>query len=164
MAITGLASWLGLTIAPMSILSRNDFSDAKLLISAILLGLLLIAVSWVSDAKDLKKHFSFSYLFLGGNLAAVAAVTGLFIHDSKILYFLLGIALSSFFIIRSRQAQSLVFLLMGVVYGYIFLTYALFTFLPDVVTGFLAVYYFLFSSIGVVFFLLNFKKFLRIKK
>jgi len=164
MAITGLASWLGLTIAPLSILAENDFTDLKLIATAIFLGLLLIAISWISEEKDIKKHFGFSYLFLGGNLAALANLTALFNQDTKIAYFILGVALSAFFIVRSRKAQSLVFLLMGLVYGYIILTYAIFKLLPDTALGFLGIYYFLFSSIGVIFFLLNFKKFLRIKK
>jgi len=164
MAITGLASWLGLTIAPLSIISKNDFTDIKLLITSIILGLGLIGFGWVSEQKDLKKHFAFSYLFLGGNLAAIAVITGLFINEFKVLYFVPGAALSAFFIMRSRSSQSLVFLLMGVVYGYIILTYCLVKILPDEILGFLSVYYFLFSSVGVLLFLLNFKKFLRIKK
>ena len=164
MAITGLASWLGLTIAPLSIISKNDFTDIKFLITSIILGLGLIGFGWISEQKDLKKHFAFSYLFLGGNLAAIAVITGLFIHEFKVLYFVPGATLSAFFIMRSRSSQSLVFLLMGVVYGYIVLTYCLIKILPDKALGFLSVYYFLFSSVGVLLFLLNFKKFLRIKK
>lgn len=164
MAITGLASWLGLTIAPLSIISKNDFTDINLLVTSVILGIALIGFGWISEQKDLKKHFSFSFLFLGGNLAAIGAITGLFIHELKVLYFVPGAALSAFFIIRSRSNQSLVFLLMGVVYGYIILTYCLIEILPDETLGFLSIYYFLFSSVGVLLFLLNFKKFLRIKK
>ena len=164
MAITGLASWLGLTIAPLSVLSKNDFTDLKLIITAIILGVCLMAISWVSETRNLKKHFGFTYLFLGGNLAALANLTGLFDQDVNIVFFVLGALMPAFFIVQSRQSQSLVFLLMGVIYGYIVLTYALLRLLPDSALGFLGIYYFLFSSIGVIFFLLNFKKFLGIKK
>ena len=164
MAITGLASWLGLTIAPLSVLSKNDFTDLKLIITAIILGICLMAISWVSETRNLKKHFGFTYLFLGGNLAALANLTGLFDQDINIVFFVLGALMPAFFIVQSRQSQSLVFLLMGVIYGYIVLTYALLRVLPDSALGFLGIYYFLFSSIGVIFFLLNFKKFLGIKK
>lgn len=51
MAITGLASWLGLTIAPLSIVTKNNFTDSKLIITAIVLGVSLIAASWLSDKK-----------------------------------------------------------------------------------------------------------------
>jgi len=164
MAITGLASWLGLTIAPLSVLSKNDFTDLKLIITAIILGVCLMAISWISESRNLKRHFAFTYLFLGGNLAALANLTGLFDQDMNIVFFILGALMPAFFIIQSRRSQSLVFLLMGVIYGYIVLTYALLKILPDSALGFLGIYYFLFSSIGVIFFLLNFKKFLGIKK
>lgn len=164
MAITGLASWLGLTIAPLSILSQNNFTEPKLIITAIILGVMLLIMSWVSESKSLKKHFAFSYLFLGGNLAALATLTGLFTGESiKFLYFLIVAALAAYFIIQSRKEQSLVILLMGVVYGYAVLTYGIFKASSESVLAFLGMYYFLFSSVGVVLFLLNFKKFLGIK-
>lgn len=163
MAVTGLASWLGLTIAPLSIVSKNDFTDPKLIITAIILGIVLIAISWLSDKNNLKQHFAFSYMFLGGNLAAIAGLTGLFNHDFKVLYFIAGIALSAFFIFYSRQKASLVFILMGVVYGYINTTYSVFKLYPEKISG-LIVLYFLFSSVGVLLFLFNFKKILRIKQ
>jgi hypothetical protein len=164
MAITGLASWLGLTIAPLSLLSKNDFTDPALLISAIVLGLCLIIFSKVSEIYNLKGHFAFSYLILGGNLAAVAATTGLFLHDFKIVYFIISAALSIYFIIQARNSHSAVFLLVGVIYGYIVFTYALFKISPDSFIEVFVLWYFLFSSIGVLFFLLNFKKILGITR
>lgn len=163
MAITGLASWLGLTIAPLSVLSDNDFSDGKLIIPAIALGSALTAVGWISEEQNVKKHFAFTYMLMGGNLAAIAAQIGLFTHAPKILYFAIGLGLCYFFIRRARHAQSLLFLLMGTVYGYSIITYTIFENLgADAAFG-LGIFYFFFSSMGVIYFLLNFKKFLGIK-
>lgn len=163
MAITGLASWLGLTIAPLSVLSENDFSDGTLIIPAIGLGCLLTAVGWISESQNIKKHFAFTYMVMGGNLACIAAQIGLFSHSPKILYFFIGLGLCYFFIRRARHAQSLLFLLMGTVYGYSIITYTIFDNLgADAAFG-LGIFYFFFSSIGVIYFLLNFKKFLGIK-
>lgn len=163
MAITGLASWLGLTIAPLSVLSDNDFSDGKLIIPAIALGSILTAVGWISEEQNIKKHFAFTYTLMGGNLAAIATQIGLFTHAPKILYFAIGIGLCYFFIRRARHAQSLLFLLMGTVYGYCIITYTIFENLgADAAFG-LGIFYFFFSSLGVIYFLLNFKKFLGIK-
>lgn len=164
MAITGLASWLGLTIAPLSVLSGNDFSDGKLIMPAIALGCVLTAVGWISEEQNIKKHFAFTYMLMGGNLAAIAAQIGLFTENAKLLYFFIGIGLCFFFVRRARQAQSLLFLLMGTVYGYCIVTYSIFTSLGiDAAVG-LGIFYFLFSSVGVIYFLLNFKKFLGIKR
>jgi hypothetical protein len=164
MAITGLASWLGLTIAPMSVLSGNDFSDVKLIITAITLGLALMVIGWITLKQNLKGHFSFTYLFLGGLIAMIASMKGLFDQEVKILYFAVSAGLCIFFIFYSRFKQELVFLLMGVIFGYIVITYALFKILPDNLIAFISVYYFLFTSVGVIFFLLNVKKILGLKK
>lgn len=164
MAITGLASWLGLTIAPLSLLSGNDFTDIKLVVTALVLGFILITIGWLTNERDIKKHFSFTYVFLGGNLAAIAAMIGMFDQEINILYFVTAAGLSAFFIFYARQKQQLIFLLMGTVYGYIVFTYMLFKILPDDLLAGLSVHYFLVTSIGVIFFLLNVKKILRIKK
>jgi hypothetical protein len=164
MAITGLASWLGLTIAPMSVISGNDFSDIRLIITAITLGIALMVVGWITLKQNLKEHFSFTYLFLGGLIAIIASMKGLFDQDGKILYFVVSSALCVFFIFYSRLKQELAFLLMGVIFGYIVITYGLFKILPVTLLAFISIYYFLFSSVGVIFFLLNVKKILGLKK
>ncbi|MCE6987664.1 DUF2157 domain-containing protein [Dyadobacter sp. CY323] len=162
MAITGLASWLGLTIAPMSIF-ENDFTEGRLLVTAVILGSMLVGFGWVSEVKKVKKHFAFTYMFLGGNLSCIASLIGLFSQDLKIVYFVIGLGLTCFFVLRARHQQSLIFLLMGVIYGYIIITYSLFTLLGDEAAFLLSSVYFMASSVGVIIFLLKFKKFLGIK-
>jgi hypothetical protein len=164
LALTGLASWLGLTIAPFELLTKNDFTDQSLLVSAIILGSCLVIFSKVSETRDIKRHFAFTYLFLGGNLAAAATTTGLLSHDFKLVYFIIGVLLAACFIVQARNNQSAIFLLMGVIYGYILFTYALFKIAPDSLVEVFVIYYFLFSSVGVLLFLLNFKKILGTKK
>lgn len=165
MALTGLASWLGLTVAPLSVLSENDFTQDRLLGTAVILGTILCIVGWASERQNVKKHFSFTYIFLGGNLAVLAAMTGIFSDTAEIIYIVAGLALSAFFVQRARFAQSLIFLLMGVVYAYIIVTYLIFSNIESDDASFtFGTFYFLFTSVGVVYFLLHFKKFLGIKK
>jgi hypothetical protein len=164
LAITGLASWLGLTISPLAVLEKNDFTAPGITTTGIVLGAALIIISWLSETRALKKHFAFTYLLFGGNLAILASMIGLFTGSPKIVYFLLSILFCTYLIEYARKTQSMIFLLMGVVYGYITLTYAAFKALPDTLTGFLSIYYFLFTSIGVILFLLNVKKILGLKK
>ncbi|MCF0055766.1 DUF2157 domain-containing protein [Dyadobacter sp. CY356] len=164
MAITGLASWLGLTISPLSVLEKNDFSAPGIIVTGIVLGILLIVIGWLSDTRSIKGHFGFTYFLFGGNLAAVSGLAGLFKNEPKIIYFLVTAALCLFLIRTARKNQSLIFLLMGVIYGYIALTYGAFVFLPDSVLAALSIFYFLFTSLGVLFFLLNIKKILGLKK
>ena len=164
MAITGLASWAGLTIAPLSILEKNDFSDVKIVHMAIILGIILIAVGFITARKNWKRHFEFTYHFLGGNLAVIAAMIGLFSIDVKVFYFVIGAVLSSYFVYYARKNHALLFLLMGVIYGYIILTYMLFLIMPDFFDYGLGFFYFIASSGGVIIFLLNLKKILGLKK
>ncbi|GLU52439.1 DUF2157 domain-containing protein [Dyadobacter frigoris] len=164
MGITGLASWLGLTISPLSVLEKNDFTAPGIIITGIVLGIALVVISWLSEKNDIKSHFGFTYMLLGGNLAAISGLAGLFNNDPKIIYFLITAALCTFLIQNARKTQSLIFLLMGVIYGYIAVTYAAFVFLPDSVLAALSIFYFLFTSLGVLFFLLNVKKILGLKK
>lgn len=164
MAITGLASWLGLKISPLSVLEKNDFTAPGIIITGIVLGIGLLIFSWLSESRELKSHFAFTYILLGGNLASISGLAGLFNNEPKILYFVITVALCAFLIQNARKNHSLIFLLMGVIYGYIALTYAAFIFLPDSILAGLSIFYFLFTSLGVLFFLLNVKKILGLKK
>jgi hypothetical protein len=164
LAITGLASWLGLTIAPLSVLTKNDFTDPALLWSAMVLGVALIAIARISVKYSFKAHFAFTYLLLGGNLALAASLAGLINEAFKLPFFLVGAALSCFYVYSARQVQSKLFLVIGVIYGYIILTYSLFHVLGEVAAATLGIFYFTFSSAGVVYFLLNFKKMLGVRK
>ncbi|MCF2444167.1 DUF2157 domain-containing protein [Dyadobacter sp. CY345] len=164
MAITGLASWLGITISPMSILTKNDFSSPGLIATGTILGLALCLIGWLSETRNLKKHFAFTYLILGGNLAAVTGLTGVFNQEFKIVYLLIVAMLCLFLVYYARNSQSLIFLLMGVIYGYFLISYSLFAYLPDTILAAFSIYYFMLSSVGVLFFLLNVKKILGLKK
>jgi len=163
MAVTGLASWLGLSIAPLSVLSGNNLTDLKILAAAIILGTLLTVTGWLSEGLSIKKHFSYTYIFLGGNLAELAVLSGLFEQPHKVIYAILSISFCSFFILRARQNQSLLFLLLGVIYTYITVTNLLFFILGDSLFFSLQAVYLTFSSVAVIYFLLNYKKFLRIQ-
>ena len=163
MGLTALASWVGVSIAPLSVLSANDFSAPHFLFTAIALGLILSVVGLFSEYKNLKKHFSFTYLLLGSNLTLIATMTGMFNHGNWFIYTFIALALCVGFFLYARQTQSYIFLLMGVIYGYIAFTFLLFKLLEAINNEslwLLAMYYFLLSGVGVVMFLINIKKIL----
>jgi Predicted membrane protein (DUF2157) len=164
MGLTALASWVGVSIAPLSVLSQNDFSAPNFLLTAIALGLVLSAVGLVSEYKNLKKHFSFTYLLLGSNLTLIATMIGMFSHTHWYIYTFIALALCVGLYQYARKTQSYIFLLMGVIYGYIAFTYLLFKILELINNEslwVLAMYYFLLSGVGVVMFLINIKKILK---
>lgn len=163
MGLTALASWVGVSIAPLSVLSQNDFSTPNFLFTAIALGLILSAVGLISAYKNLKKHFSFTYLLLGSNLTLIATMVGMFSHANWFIYTVIALALCVGLFLYSRKTQSYIFLLMGIIYGYIAFTYLLFKILALINNGtlwMLAMYYFLISGVLVVMFLINIKKIL----
>ncbi len=164
MGLTALASWVGVSIAPLSVLSQNDFSAPNFLLTAIALGLVLSAAGLVSEYKNLKKHFSFTYLLLGSNLTLIATMIGMFSHAHWYVYIFIALALCFGLYQYARKTQSYIFLLLGVIYGYITFTYLLFKLLELINNEdlwVLAMYYFLLSGVGVVMFLINIKKILR---
>lgn len=165
MAITAFASWVGVSIAPFSVLKRNDFSAPNFLLTAIILGLVLSTLGLISEYKNLKKHFSFTYLLLGSNLTLIAAVIGMFNHANWFVYALIILISCAGLFLYSRTTQSYIFLLMGVIYGYIALTYLLFKFAEAIDNEFIymfSMYYFLLSGVGVIVFLMKIKKILGI--
>ena len=164
MAITALASGVGVSIAPLQLWNTNDFNSQNLIITALLLGICLIFIGWISEQKEVKKHFSFTYFLLGGNLTFVAALAGLFQFDWKIIYFIAIAILSYISIFYARQKHSYLFLLMGVIYGYIALTYSIFKILPEELDALFFMLYFILSGVGVIIFLIKIKEIIRLKK
>jgi uncharacterized membrane protein len=163
MGLTALASWVGVSIAPLSVLSQNDFSAPHFLFTAIALGLVLSGVGLYSEYKNLKKHFSFTYLLLGSNLTLIACMVGMFNHGNWFIYVVIALALSVGLFFYARKTQSYLFLLMGVIYGYIAFSYLLFRIVEmseNQELWILGMYYFLASGVGVVMFLINIKKIL----
>ena len=166
MAITAFASWVGVSIAPFSVLEKNNFSAPNFLFTAIVLGLVLSAMGFISEYKNLKKHFSFTYLLLGSNLTLIATLIGMFSHANwSVVYALITLTLCVGLFLYARKTQSYIFLLMGVIYVYIALTYLLFKFAEAISSEFIymfAMYYFLLSGVGVIVFLMKIKKILKI--
>ena len=167
MAITAFASWVGVSIAPFSVLEKNNFSAPNFLLTAIILGLVLSALGLISEYKNLKKHFSFTYLLFGSNLTLIATLTGMFSHENWFMYVLITLTLCIGLFLYARKTLSYIFLLIGVIYGYIALTYLLFkvtgAFNEDFMYMF-AMYYYLLSGVGVIIFLMKIKKILGISE
>jgi tryptophan-rich sensory protein len=174
MAITAVASWVGVSIAPLSTYSTYSFHHSSLSSVGIGLGLLLAGVGLLSDFLRRKRHFTFTYISLGANLALVAAASMLFDSSSLFaasehlfpnwLVVLLILALSVGLVWYARRTRSYLFLLMGSLYAYFAVTY-LFINLLDHSYGLgdiALMLYLMTSAVVVVVLFLNSKKFLRL--
>ncbi len=165
LAITALASWLGLAVTPADILDRNDFSDSGLVWAGVLLGAILAAMAFGSEKKNLKAHFAFTYLNFGVHILFIASLAGLMALE-QIIFIPVVIAAIGFFVWYARTESSFYFLIVALIYGYIALTYLVFQL--DVSWDGGAIYfynfYFLVSCGAIIYFLLKYKKILRMKE
>ncbi|OIN57244.1 DUF2157 domain-containing protein [Arsenicibacter rosenii] len=153
MALTALISWVGLTVRPLDFFFKTNFFDQGITLSAIGLSLLLIAAALLLERRQLKAHFTFTYLLMAGNLLLVALVAGMFNFETWRFAFIAALFGSCVAFDRyARNQRSFLFLLMSAVYGYIGLTYLVFHFGKP--GNYLATFYFLTSGIGLVIYLL----------
>jgi hypothetical protein len=120
LGITNLAAWVGIVITPREILSQNDFSNEQIIFGGILLGSLLSLVSQFSRRRQLKSHFSFTYLNFGMNILFISCLAGMFQFDSIYLAWVPVLAALAWHFYRESMIHSSFYIrLMIVVYCYI---------------------------------------------
>lgn len=175
MAITALAAWVGVSVAPLALFT-SGFPAQNISAPGLLLGLGLLAAGLASEQLRRKPHFGYTYLLLGSNAALLAATVRLFEDTSSrpvglaLLRFwlvaLLILGLCAVLVWYARRTQSYVFLLLAVGYGYVAFTTMLMMLgtVLDFKEGFsiLAILYFPLSFLGLILLLVNIKKILRI--
>ena len=131
MGLTALASWVGLTVAPLAVLTENEFWDDHIRGAAIGLGILLMAAGFYSEQWGRKAHFAFTYLLLGSNLALAALATSLVqnaVHEQPLAgigntLLMLGLCAGLFW--YARRTQSYWFLVLAAGYAYFAAGYVL---------------------------------------
>ena len=157
LAISALASWVGITVAPEEMLSQNDFKSQTIIITGILLGVVLAAIPTLSERFGFKKHFSVTWLNFSIHILMVSCLAGLFVLDEKAIYFPLLALSVAFYLWYARMRHSFYFMVVAVLYGYIGFTYLLLS----SVSGFEFEFYLLYFLIScgiMIAFLINYKK------
>lgn len=162
MGITALATWLGITVTPQHLLRENDFNSTTIIYTGVFLGLLLTLVPFLSERWGLKKHFSLTYLNFGVHILMISTLAGMMALDQSLLFFLLLCVAVGFFLWYARTRSSLYFLTVSVLYGYIGFTYMLITHTESMNFDFMFyLFYFIISCVGVILFLINYKRFIK---
>jgi hypothetical protein len=168
MAITALAAWVGVSVAPLAVFREALLWHSALSVPGLLLGVVLVAAGLGSEFLDRKRHFAFTYLSLGSNVSLLAALSLLFATEGRysLPWLLLVLVLSAGLVWYARRAQSYLFLLMSVAYSYVAITYSIVRLLAsshssDWVTPMLVLYLPL-TLVGIVLLFLNSKKILRL--
>lgn len=81
--ITALASWLGITVTPQELLSKNDFNSATIVYTGVFLGILLTLAAFVGERLNFKKHFSLTYLNFGVHIGTISCLAGMMALDGR---------------------------------------------------------------------------------
>jgi hypothetical protein len=162
-AITGLAGTFGLSISPRQLIDSNDFSDLSVIFTALTLGVVLSVWALYSDKKEIKRHFSFTYNNFALNMLCIALLAALFDQELKFISFLALTGVCFYFIKYALSQHSYLFLLLSVLYGYIGLTYAIFSLLFKIDnagegTFLIGMLYVMGSAAGVIILFLKLKK------
>ena len=130
MALTALISWVGVSVRPLELYVKTNFFDQSTVEAAIVLALVLIGGALLLERRQIKVHFTETYLTFGGNLLLVALLGGLFNFEGLRPIYALGLAVACVALDRyARHRKLFLFLLMSTIYGYIGATYLVFHYL-----------------------------------
>lgn len=156
LAITTFAAYIGIAITPLELLKNNDFSSDRLIYSGLVLGAALVGVAWVLSKRNVKKHFTFTYLNFATHMLFVFCLAGLFKNETPLLFTPVFIALVGVGLWQAISERSFYILLISVLYGYIGLTYLIINYLFHSLNDneiIILLFYFIGSSIGVIIYL-----------
>ena len=166
-AITTLAAWAGITIAPTRIF-KNDFGNDHLIFTGIALGLLLYVAGIASENKKFKTHFCFTYKNFAVHLLMISLLAGMFHYDNTSLIWIAAIAVVAAYLLKqSFKEKSFYFFVITSLYAYIALCYL--TYLPlDYVQNDGGFYlYFMWiigSGVGFIILLINMNRIMKTAK
>jgi hypothetical protein len=166
LAITNLAAWAGLTVAPLHFFRDNDFRSERLIYTGLLLGFSLVAIAIVSGRRNIKAHFAFTFKNFGVHILFISLLAAMFHFDNVYLLWLTLLAgVSTFFIRDALKEHSFYIFVITVMYAYIAVSYAVIDLLikigGDIGTLYLGLIYFIASGIALIKVLIYFNKIIR---
>lgn len=168
LGLTALAAWVGLTVAPLNVLSNFDFLQNALRGVATGFGAALTAAAFHAEWTNRKAHFAPTYLSLGANLAGAALASTLIGSWSQGGAQIFGVpalaALVAVLYWFAQRTRSYWFLVLAAGWAYFLATYLWIRLMiaTDLEVGavLLSALYFTGSAVLIVRFFLNLKKLL----
>jgi hypothetical protein len=156
MAITVLAAAVGLSITPVDWVKGEWLLSSDLYRISIVLGVSLAVVGQVSQYKNIKKHFRFTYQNFGLLLYFIGCLSEMFEGDYKLFYALLTFVSAGILTYYTWVKKEFLFFMYANIAGYIAFTYLLFM-AENRMEGdyILFVYYFPLTCIAYIVFLFN---------
>lgn len=158
LAITALASFWSLSISPQKWYSHDFFETVNFPFIATAFGTILGSVAMGLDWKNIKKHFTFTYINFCSLIFFAGATAGLFEDTARWIYLLLLFGGCGFAVFYANRERSFLFLLYAFVFGYIGITYLMVELVLDAIPEFIF-YYAMLSCGGFVYFIISYKNF-----
>ena len=167
MAITNLAAWVGISITPLHLLKDNNFNSHAIIFSGVFLSIVFIATALLSEQKNFKKHFAFTYKNFGYHLFFVAAIAAMVVFNSWYLVIFIFLVAAGFFLYRlALKSHSFYLFVITALYLYAALSYVV---IKNLLTFdrqgeamiYLVLMYLIASAIGLVMFIMKNNKTIR---
>jgi len=160
LAITALTSFWGLSVSPQKWYSGSFIDEANLHNTALIFGAALTAVAMLLDRKNIKQHFTFTYVNMSSLIFLTGALTGMFIsYDSYFGYLLLLFVGCAFAVYFANLRKSFLFLLYAFVFGYTGITYFLTDYVLD--DEFIWFFYLIASCGGFIYFIIKYRNYFK---
>ena len=156
MAITAFAGFWGIAVSPMHWYDFDFFNQLGLQWTGVFLGVGLFAAGLVLEKLDIKKHFLKTYLNFAIIIAFVGSNSLLFRGDDNFLIALLQLGAALALGFYSLKVKTMLYMIYAFVFGYIALTYLIFTTLDFEIQLFLV--YLFASCVLFIAFVINLRK------
>jgi hypothetical protein len=161
LAITTLAAWAGVAVTPTKLLKNNDWSNETIMYTSLVLSIFFITIAILSNLKNIKAHFAFTYQNFGLHLFYLATVSLILTSDHTYLLWFAVIITCGYFLFKNALAQNSFYLvLVNSLYLYIVLCIVVMRLLwsrnNDPI--YLSILYFIITGFGYIFFLIHFNK------
>jgi hypothetical protein len=164
MGITNLAAWMGITVTPLEVLKANDFNSETIIFTGLILGALLISAALITNKKNFKRHFGFTYTNFGMHILFISSLAAIFNFEYiYTVWVILLIGIAWYFYIKAVAIKSFYMLLVTTLYSYIAASY-IFIRLVDsmgntgIGAAYMVIFYFIVSAITLVLFLIRINK------
>ena len=163
LAITNLAAWAGITIAPLQILQSNNFGSERIIYAGTILGAVLMLAAMLTKERNIKKHFAFTYKNFGVHLLLISCIAGMFLFKSMYLLWFLMLLLPCLYIFYTALSDaSLYFVVVSVLYAWVGVSYIMTDSLGGISVKLEGIYlilvYYIASGFGVVRILMYYNK------
>lgn len=126
LAITAFASFWSISISPQKWYSGDFLDEANLHVTALIFGACVATAALLLDRKNIKRHFTFTYLNFTSLVFLCGGLAGVLMEDMAFpFYICLVYAGSAALAYYAWKTTSFLFLLYALIFAYICTTYLL---------------------------------------